>query len=236
MDTQQMIERLIEQLGDGEHIAQLLDYLAIQKHAQYETSENKDDIDFAVAVAKQSILRTSYDDESLSCRLINLSTMLITRYERMGVAAGLEEAIQVARQAVNSAPPDHPDHAACLSNLGNKLRSRYDRVLICILGGLSFYLLYRWDLGTEPFPDFSRRSSWYDIRLIKGNGAGRTAAFSYNSQRDWVVKAFAYAGITSQKKTHVGRSSGARTAELKGISEDQIRRAGRWNQEQMVGC
>ncbi len=25
-------------------------------------------------------------------------------------------------------------------------------------------------------------------------------------------------------------------AELKGISEDQIRRAGRWNQEQMVGC
>ncbi|KAM4062506.1 centromere DNA-binding protein complex CBF3 subunit [Hirsutella rhossiliensis] len=80
--------------------------------------------------------------------------------------------------------------------------------LICILGGLSFYLLYRWDLGSEPFPDFSRRSSWYDIRLIKGNGTGRTAAFSYNSQREWVVKAFAYAGVTSQKKTHVGRSSG----------------------------
>ncbi|KAJ6436387.1 short-chain dehydrogenase [Purpureocillium lavendulum] len=108
--------------------------------------------------------------------------------------------------------------------------------LICILGGLSFYLLCRWDLGSEPFPDFSRRSAWYDIRLIKGNGTDRTAAFSYNSQRDWVVKAFAYAGVTSQKKTHVGRSSGARTAELKGISEDQIRRAGRWNQEQMVGC
>ncbi|KJZ70673.1 hypothetical protein HIM_09946 [Hirsutella minnesotensis 3608] len=84
--------------------------------------------------------------------------------------------------------------------------------LVCILGGLSFYLLCRWDLSREPFPDFSRRSSWYDIRLIKGNGADRTAAFSYNSQRDWVVKAFAYAGVTSQKKTHVGRSSGARTA------------------------
>ncbi|KAM4060435.1 centromere DNA-binding protein complex CBF3 subunit, domain 2 domain-containing protein [Hirsutella rhossiliensis] len=66
--------------------------------------------------------------------------------------------------------------------------------LICILGGLSFYLLYRWDLAGG-------------LRGT-GNGAGRTAAFS----------------------------SGARTAELKGISEDQIRRAGRWNQEQMVGC
>ncbi|KAJ6436367.1 short-chain dehydrogenase [Purpureocillium lavendulum] len=50
--------------------------------------------------------------------------------------------------------------------------------LICILGGLSFYLLCRWDLGSEPFPDFSRLSAY----------------------------------------------------------EDQIRRAGRWNQEQMVGC
>jgi hypothetical protein len=113
---------------------------------------------------------------------------------------------------------------------------RNRKPLICLLGGLAFYLLYRWDLGGEPFPDFSRRSTWYDIRLIKGNGTERTTAFSYNSQREWVVKAFAYAGITSQKKTHVGRSSGARTAELKGISEDQIRRAGRWNQEQMVGC
>jgi Centromere DNA-binding protein complex CBF3 subunit, domain 2 len=25
-------------------------------------------------------------------------------------------------------------------------------------------------------------------------------------------------------------------AELKGVSEDQIRRIGRWNQQQMVGC
>jgi hypothetical protein len=71
---------------------------------------------------------------------------------------------------------------------------------------------------------------------LKSYGPDRTAALSYYSQRDWVVKAFGYAGVTSQKKTHVGRSSGAKTAELKGVSEDQIRRAGRWNQEQMVGC
>ena len=50
------------------------------------------------------------------------------------------------------------------------------------------------------------------------------------------MKAFSYAGVTSQKKTHVGRRSGAKKAELKGISEDQIRQAGRWNQEQMTGC
>jgi hypothetical protein len=113
---------------------------------------------------------------------------------------------------------------------------RNKRPLICMLSGLAFYLLYRWDLTDEPFPDFSRRSAWYDIRLLKSNNAHRTAALAYNSQRNWVVKAFGYAGVSSQKKTHIGRSSGAKTAELKGVSEAQIRRAGRWNQEQMVGC
>jgi len=105
-----------------------------------------------------------------------------------------------------------------------------------MLSGLAFYLLCRWDLGEEAFPDLSKQSAWFNIRLIKGSAANPTAAFSYNSQREWVMRAFGYAGIFSQKKTHTGRSSGAKMAELKGISEDQIRRAGRWNQEQMVGC
>lgn len=113
---------------------------------------------------------------------------------------------------------------------------RNKRPLICMLSGLAFYLLYRWDLGDEPFPDFSKRSAWYSVRLIKSSTGDREAAFSYNSQRDWVTKAFQYVGVFSQKKTHIGRSAGAKTAELKGVSEDQIRRAGRWNQEQMVGC
>jgi hypothetical protein len=114
------------------------------------------------------------------------------------------------------------------------LRNR--KPLTCVLSGLAFYLLYRWDLGDEPLPDFSKRAAWYSIRLIKGSSGSREAAFSYNSQRDWVARAFRYAGIVSQKKTHIGRSAGAKMAELKGVSEEQIRRAGRWNQEQMAGC
>ena len=105
-----------------------------------------------------------------------------------------------------------------------------------MLSGLAFYLLYRWDLSDEAFPDFSRRSAWYNIRLIKGTTKDPKAAFSYNSQRDWVAKAFQYVGISSNKKTYIGRSSAAQMAELKGVGQYQIRRAGRWNQEQMVGC
>jgi hypothetical protein len=75
-------------------------------------------------------------------------------------------------------------------------------------------------LTDEPLPDFSRRTAWYDIQLLKSHSADRTTALSYYSQRDWVMKAFGYAGITSQKKTYVSRSSGAKTAELRGVSED----------------
>jgi Centromere DNA-binding protein complex CBF3 subunit, domain 2/Transcriptional activator of glycolytic enzymes len=113
---------------------------------------------------------------------------------------------------------------------------RNKKPLVCMLSGLAFYLLYRWDLSDELFPDFSKRSAWYNIRLIKSSAGDRETAFSYNSQREWVAKAFQSVGVFSQKKTHIGRSAGAKTAELKGVSEDQIRRAGRWNQEQMVGC
>lgn len=112
---------------------------------------------------------------------------------------------------------------------------RNKKPLICMLSGLAFYLLYRWDISDEPFPDFGKQSAWYNIRLIKSSTRGRDVAFSYNSQREWVTKAFEYVSVFSQK-THIGRSAGAKTAELKGVSEDQIRRAGRWNQEQMVGC
>lgn len=107
----------------------------------------------------------------------------------------------------------------------------------CLLSSLGFYLLFRWDLTSEPFPDFTERSRWYPIRLLKSSGGtSASQGLSYGSQRDWAAKAFEYAGIRSSKKTHIGRSSGAKLAEVKGVTEDQIRRAGRWNQEQMIGC
>jgi hypothetical protein len=113
---------------------------------------------------------------------------------------------------------------------------RHRTPLVCILGALAFYLLYRWDLTDEPFPDFSTRSAWYGIRLIKRTKDSRFEPLSYTSQRQWAAKAFRKVGIFTSTTTHVGRAAGAKAAELKGVSEDQIRRAGRWNHEQMVGC
>jgi hypothetical protein len=54
-----------------------------------------------------------------------------------------------------------------------------------------------------------------------------TAIFFYNSQQEWVMRACQYAGIFSQKKTHIGQSAGTKMAELKRISEDHIQHAER---------
>src|SRR5271155_2579030 len=47
---------------------------------------------------------------------------------------------------------------------------------------------------------------------------------------------FTGANVTSLKKTHAGRSQGAKHAELKGVNEGQIRRAGRWNSDALTNC
>jgi hypothetical protein len=109
---------------------------------------------------------------------------------------------------------------------------------VCPLSTLGFYLLYRWDLTQEPFPDFTERSRWYNTRLLLSSRGAANAIepLSYNTQRDWVSRAFAMIGLNSTKKTHLFRAIGAKLAELKGVTEDQISRAGRWSHDQMTGC
>jgi hypothetical protein len=59
---------------------------------------------------------------------------------------------------------------------------------------------------------------------------------AYDTQLDWINKMFTGANVTSLKKTHAGRSQGAKHAELKGINEGQIRRAGGWNSDALTNC
>ena len=113
---------------------------------------------------------------------------------------------------------------------------RHQNPLTCLLSALAFYLLYRWDLTDEPLPNFSRREAWYGTRLLASSAHGRSRGHGPEEQLDWINKAFEYVGIASHKKTRIGRNSGAKLAELLGICEDQIRRAGHWNQEEMIGC
>jgi hypothetical protein len=114
---------------------------------------------------------------------------------------------------------------------------------ICPLSALGFYFLYRWDLTEEPFPDFTERSRWYNIRLLlssKSKPKSKTNVanepLSYNAQYDWMAKAFTMIGLNSAKVTHLPCGVVVRMAELLGVTEEQIARAGRWTYDQMTGC
>ena len=107
---------------------------------------------------------------------------------------------------------------------------------ICPLSALAFYLLHRWDLTEEPFPDFTERSRWYNTRLLLTTRGDASSPLSYSSQLQWTTHAFELIGLCSTKKTHLPRGTSAKLAELKGVTEDQIMRAGRWTHDQMTGC
>ncbi|KAK9342376.1 hypothetical protein V1522DRAFT_416355 [Lipomyces starkeyi] len=69
------------------------------------------------------------------------------------------------------------------------------------------------------------------------NVASLTTAIDYkNTQMKWTNRMFSEANILSTKKTQAGRKAGAQMAEIPGVGESEIRRAGRWNRDEMTSC
>jgi hypothetical protein len=111
---------------------------------------------------------------------------------------------------------------------------RHQDPLLCTISQTAFYLFFRWQIVREPVPQFQNRRRWYDFHLLKGRDA--TKPFSYEIQLKWIDEVFDAIGLSSYKKTHLGRSQGAKQAEMEGVEEAQIRRAGRWNQDALTNC
>jgi len=117
---------------------------------------------------------------------------------------------------------------------GAALRHRDHRS--CLIGTLAVYLFWRWHCSGEAFPCFRQSEDWYNIKVLKRDNLHISEPLSDSTAASWTRRLYSQAGIRSSKVTHAGRVSGARLAELNGVSEDQIRRGGRWNADQMTGC
>src|SRR5439155_602085 len=96
------------------------------------------------------------------------------------------------------------------------------------------YFFYRWHITNEDFPRFTTNSDWFDVKVAKG--VYRDRAMTYSAQLNAINRAFKACNISSNKKTHAGRGSGARHAEIDGATEDQLRRHGQWNMQSMEAC
>jgi hypothetical protein len=110
-------------------------------------------------------------------------------------------------------------YAACI---------RHDQVEACTIGAVAFHFFFRFMIHGEPFPNMSDSSLWYDTKFMNSSKS-TTEPITPSAHEKPISKIFKKLNLPFNKKTHVGRSSGARMADLAGASVDSIRRQGRWN-------
>ena len=113
---------------------------------------------------------------------------------------------------------------------------RNAKVEICPFMMLGAYFFARFHFENEPFPSFERSEHWFNHKVLLASKGNPTMEMRYNCHRDAIEKAFNACKITSSKKTHIGRGSAARMADLQGVDEADIRRMGRWNNSSMHGA
>ncbi|KAJ5142583.1 short-chain dehydrogenase [Penicillium bovifimosum] len=111
---------------------------------------------------------------------------------------------------------------------------RHQDPLLCTMSQAAFYLFYRWQIVGESPPQFRSRPQWYNFHFFKGSD--RDKPISYESQLKWANEVYEAINLSTAKKTHAGRAQGSKQAELEGVEENQIRRAGQWNQDAMTNC
>ncbi|XP_044716908.1 centromere DNA-binding protein complex CBF3 subunit [Hirsutella rhossiliensis] len=89
----------------------------------------------------------------------------------------------------------------------------------------------------ERFPVFQRSEDWYETKVLRRSAKEPQAPLSGQTAREWTSRFYKKAGIKVSKVSHAPRVAATQNADMAGVDEGQIRRAGRWNNgDQMTGC
>lgn len=110
--------------------------------------------------------------------------------------------------------------------------ARHKNVFLCPFTIFGFWFYYEFGQNDYcPF-DFDKNSAWYDIKVMTNkNKRGTSAQLSANIEGSLTTRALAKVGRTCWKKvTHLGRLVGAMIAGDFDVSENAIRRQGKWTE------
>ncbi|XP_044714648.1 centromere DNA-binding protein complex CBF3 subunit [Hirsutella rhossiliensis] len=78
---------------------------------------------------------------------------------------------------------------------------------------------------------------WYETKVLRRSAKEPQAPLSGQTAREWTSRFYKKAGIKVSKVSHAPRVAATQNADMAGVDEGQIRRAGRWNNgDQMTGC
>ena len=95
-----------------------------------------------------------------------------------------------------------------------------------------FIFFYRWEVAGEPVPEFHLRPNWCHLHVLRGDD-NAFIELNDKTQLKWTDPVYKETNLTSIKKTHAGRANGARIADVAGVDNNQIRRAGNWNADSL---
>lgn len=93
---------------------------------------------------------------------------------------------------------------------------RHKEPLLCAQGALARYLIHRFTLEGQPFPD-PTTEAWRETMLWPANDA--TKSMTYANHRDRLAAHFRALDIITEKVTHACRFFSARLAEEAGLSD-----------------
>jgi hypothetical protein len=96
---------------------------------------------------------------------------------------------------------------------------------------MAFYLFLRFQVGREPWPDFSD-VGWQKIKLLRSR-TNPKKKLSYSAQNLAIKTAFLDHNIKLKSWTHLGRKAGCQLGEALDVPDAQIRRLGHWDTSRM---
>jgi hypothetical protein len=119
--------------------------------------------------------------------------------------------------------------------------TRHKDVRLCCVGGLAFYLMYRFSV-TREFEDFTLEdwmdnSKWFDIKLLVDlNGGEFKTSMNNRSYADAIKDILVFLGIAATKLLHLGRNLGAKLLEMLEEENSAIQTMGNWNPSMQSSC
>ena len=107
--------------------------------------------------------------------------------------------------------------------------------ILCPLSALAFYFFHHWSRDdAEKFSSFQQPEDYYNQYVFSGSVKIPEQPLSYPTQHEWNKKMFQNVKIHSKEITHAPHKQSPQHAELNGVKEAQIRRAGCWNTDAMT--
>ena len=106
-------------------------------------------------------------------------------------------------------------------------------VRICGVGGIGFWLLWRYHVMKEEVPDFIKPQDWFFTKLIN-SPKSRFLEYSYDGHIKAVDKGFSALLIESVDKAHAARKTGVQYAQSRGLKADEIRKATHHNEKDVL--